>query len=100
MGLVFVCRYLDLFENYSTYNTIFKVMYILMSLLIVVLMRFVDPYKTSYENETAKHDTFQRWIIILPCIALAVLVHYDTPSKSSCGHSPSTWKLSPYCPRF
>ena len=27
--LVFVCRYLDLFENYSTYNTIFKVMYIL-----------------------------------------------------------------------
>ena len=33
--LVFVCRYLDLFDNYSTYNTIFKVMYITVRVITV-----------------------------------------------------------------
>merc|ERR1712032_1717531 len=79
--IVFVTRYLDLFENYSTYNTVFKVMYIVMSLAIVLLMRLKEPYKSSYINETQKHDTFQRWIIFLPCIALAVMVHYDNSVK-------------------
>ena len=136
-----------------------------MSLLIVVLMRFVDPYKSSYENETAKHDTFQRCCVVhfrssqfkfaqptykftqptyqvdhhfamhcprgigslrqhrqrgkshvgLVQVLGAVSADFDfcvakqlfckvAPGvilvRSSCGHSPFTWKLSPFCRRF
>merc|ERR1712032_1136935 len=92
--LVFVCRYLDLFENYSTYNTIFKVMYILMSLLIVVLMRFIEPYKSSYENETAKHDTSVKellWTFSIYLEAVAILpqifvLHYTKKIENLTSH--------------
>lgn len=80
-ALVFICRYLDILDFYSMYNTVFKVMYIAFSVGIVFLMRFKEPYKSSYANETKKHDTFQTWIIILPCIALAGLIHYDSTIK-------------------
>jgi ER lumen protein retaining receptor len=53
----------------------------LLSLLIVLLMRFKEPYKSSYYESTARYDTFQIFLILIPCIALAVFVHYGNAVK-------------------
>lgn len=78
-ALVFLCRYLDIFVSFSThmyYNFIFKIVYILLSVGIVYLMRFREPFKSSYENETQKHDTFQTYIIVIPCAVFAAIQFY------------------------
>lgn len=73
--LVFLCRYLDLFTNfYSLYNTIFKIFYILCSGAIVFLIRFKEPWKSTNDR---KQDTFQSWVLIIPCLALACFVNYE-----------------------
>ena len=54
--LVFVTRYLDLFFSYiSLYNTTMKMLYIGMSASVVYLIRFAEPWKSSYKEE---EDTF------------------------------------------
>lgn len=71
--LVFVTRYLDLFTNFlSMYNTIMKILYILCSGLIVYLMRFKEPWSTTYKKE---EDSFKHWkFVVAPCAILAVLI--------------------------
>jgi len=71
--IVFLTRYLDLFYNFlSLYNTVMKVIFILTSILIVCMMKFVSPYKESYDS---KKDNFFLPFIIVPCIILALLIN-------------------------
>ena len=55
-ALVFVCRYLDVFNFYSVYNTLFKFFYIISSTLIIYLFRFREPWKSSYQETTKKPE--------------------------------------------
>ena len=78
-ALVFLCRYLDLIYMFSShailYNTVFKLFYITVSCYIVYLMRFKEPYKTSYNRKTRDMDGFVSLYLIVPCIVLAILKH-------------------------
>ncbi len=77
LALVFICRYLDLFDFWSLYNTLFKFAYLFCSIGIVVLMRFVKPYSTTYEADTKEKDNFSRFILIVPCFVLALVFNYE-----------------------
>ncbi len=67
-ALVFLMRYLDLFWNFdSLYNSVMKVIFISITLLIVYLMKYREPYCNSYE---ANSDNFP--IIYLIFFALAI----------------------------
>lgn len=75
--LVFLCRYMDLFTNHiSAYNTIMKILFIASSAFIVYLMRFKEPFCSTYD---AKSDFFFVPYIIVPCAILALLT-YEYPS--------------------
>eukprot|EP01138_Halocafeteria_seosinensis_P011502 gb/GECG01011749.1/.p1 GENE.gb/GECG01011749.1/~~gb/GECG01011749.1/.p1 ORF type:complete len:236 (+),score=4.97 gb/GECG01011749.1/:1-708(+) len=73
--LVFVTRYLDLFllpwHVHSVYNTIFKLFYLIASGYIVYMLRYVEPYRSTYSKES---DTFYHVQLgILPCFVLALV---------------------------
>ena len=76
-ALVFICRYLDLFDFYSVYNTVFKTVYLVCSIGIVILMRFVPPYSTTYQADTKEQDNFSRFLLIVPCFILALVFNYE-----------------------
>eukprot|EP00798_Chlamydomonas_sp_ICE-L_P030371 gene30371-35377_t len=80
-ALVFVCRYLDLFTNFiSMYNTVMKVVFLASSGMIIYLMRYNKVVKATYDRE---QDTFRYLFIIVPCLALAVILHNDwTPFEA------------------
>lgn len=67
--LVFVTRYLDLFDHSQTaYLVFFKLTYITTSIIVLVLFHQLDA---SYER---RHDTCNLAVIILPCATAAVLL--------------------------
>lgn len=73
--LVFVARYLDLFlfpfHHLSLYNTLFKLFYLGAAGYIVYLLRYVEPYKSTYAREA---DTFYHIQLgILPCFVMALV---------------------------
>jgi ER lumen protein retaining receptor len=69
--LVFVTRYLDLFWNFSSlYNSVMKIIFITSSAAIVYMMRFVSPYKETYD---AKSDFFQIPFLLIPSFVLALI---------------------------
>ena len=70
---MFVTRYLDLFTNFvSLYNTSMKVLYIVTAAAIVFLIRFKEPWSTSYKKD---EDSFKHWkFVVLPCAVLAVVI--------------------------
>lgn len=72
--LVFVTRYLDLFTNYySLYNSCMKVIYITASAAVVYVIRFREPYKTTYD---AGRDTFPHWkYLVAPLAVLSLFVN-------------------------
>lgn len=71
--LVFVTRYLDLFTNFlSMYNTVMKILYIVTAATIVYLIRFKEPWSTTYKKE---EDSFKHWLfVVVPCAVLAVII--------------------------
>lgn len=72
-SLVFVTRYLDLFiMYYSLYNTVMKIILIAISCHICYLMRYVSPWKTTYDKD---NDTFRIRYLIVPCLVLALILH-------------------------
>jgi len=72
-AIVFVTRYLDLFSDYiSFYNTIMKIIFIASSISIVWYMRSHKIVRRSYDKE---QDTFRHYLLVIPCIILALLVH-------------------------
>mmetsp|Transcript_39199 Transcript_39199/g.100179 ORF Transcript_39199/g.100179 Transcript_39199/m.100179 type:complete len:295 (+) Transcript_39199:101-985(+) len=67
--LVFVTRYLDLFDHSQTaYLVFFKLTYIGTSIIVLVLFNQLDK---TYER---RHDTCNLAVIILPCATAAVLL--------------------------
>ena len=73
-ALVFVTRYLDVFTNTtSLYNTFFKVFYLSASIGLVYVIRYKEPFKSTYlfERDTFLHVKFA----ILPCAAIALVVN-------------------------
>ena len=80
-ALVFICRYLDLIYMFGShailYNTIFKIFYLVVSCYIVYLIRFKEPFKTSYDRKTRDMDGFVSLYLIVPCIILALVKHYS-----------------------
>ncbi|KAJ3301645.1 endoplasmic reticulum retention protein [Kappamyces sp. JEL0829] len=74
LAVVFLSRYLDLFTTFrSFYNSIMKVIFISTSLYICFLMK--TRLKATWDE---KLDTFRVEFLVVPCILLAVLVHYTT----------------------
>mmetsp|Transcript_32565 Transcript_32565/g.70311 ORF Transcript_32565/g.70311 Transcript_32565/m.70311 type:complete len:216 (-) Transcript_32565:143-790(-) len=70
---VFVTRYLDLFWNFhSLYNSVFKIVYIGSSALIIWYMRRHRTVKQTYDKD---HDTFRYLFLIVPCLLLALLIN-------------------------
>lgn len=67
--LVFVTRYLDLFDHSQTaYLVVFKLTYIASSLIVLVLFHQLN---STYER---RHDTCNLAVIIIPCATAAVLL--------------------------
>jgi ER lumen protein retaining receptor len=67
--LVFITRYLDLFEHSQTaYLVFFKLTYIATSILVLTLFYQLDA---TYER---RHDTCNLAVIIIPCATAAVLL--------------------------
>lgn len=71
-ALVFLTRYLDLFTNHtSLYNTVYKVFYLSASFGLVYLLRYREPYRSTYLFE---RDTFLHWkFAVAPCAVLALV---------------------------
>eukprot|EP01117_Protostelium_nocturnum_P000527 TRINITY_DN10592_c0_g1_i2.p1 TRINITY_DN10592_c0_g1~~TRINITY_DN10592_c0_g1_i2.p1 ORF type:complete len:215 (+),score=30.81 TRINITY_DN10592_c0_g1_i2:89-733(+) len=68
-ALVYLCRYLDLFWNFSSfYLVIMKIIFLASSFAIVYLMR--KPFKNSYDKE---HDSFRVLFLIVPCALLSLV---------------------------
>ncbi|KAK8944960.1 ER lumen protein retaining receptor [Platanthera zijinensis] len=71
--LVFISRYLDLFKTYySLYNTTMKIIFLGTSIGIVWYMRYHKVVKQTYDKD---EDTFRHHLLVLPCFALAFLIH-------------------------
>ncbi len=69
--MVFVTRYLDLFWNFaSLYNSVFKIIYIATSAMIIWYMRRHRTVKGTYDKD---HDTFRYLFLILPSLVLAMI---------------------------
>lgn len=71
--LVFVTRYLDLFVDFvSFYNTLMKLIFLGTSSSIVWYMRQHKVVKQTYDKD---HDTFRHYLLIIPCLLLALILH-------------------------
>jgi len=70
--LVFVTRYLDLFNTfYSLYNSIMKIAYISATASIIYMIRFKEPYKSKYDRS---QDSFLHVkFAVAPCAVLALI---------------------------
>ena len=73
--IVFACRYLDLFWNFSSlYNSVMKILFLLCSFGTLYLIQFV--LQTSYRKYAA-HDNFRILFLIVPCAILATVVNLE-----------------------
>ena len=72
--LVFLTRYLDLFTTfYSMYNSVWKVLYIFSTTLIILQIKYLDPIKSIYNFD---QDSFPHWkFAVAPCFVMALIVH-------------------------
>jgi len=70
--LVFVTRYLDLFQSpfHSPYNSVMKVIFIATAAGIVYLMRFKPPICDTADK---KGDSFNVLFLIIPCALFALI---------------------------
>lgn len=72
--IVFCARYTDLFFVYiSAYNTIMKILFILVTLYILFLMHFQAPYKNTYNRKT--EDDFPHIYLIPFALLMTFLIH-------------------------
>jgi len=73
--LVFSCRYMDLFWNFtSVYNWCMKVLFISTTSTIVFWMRFKKPYCKYYD---AKQDSFNVLYLVIPTAVLSLVWNED-----------------------
>lgn len=72
-AIVFVTRYLDLFTDYiSFYNTLMKIIFLGSSISIVWYMKHHKVVRRSYNKD---QDTFRHYVLMLPCLFLALIVN-------------------------
>merc|ERR550537_824788 len=63
---------MDLFYSYSIFNSIMKIVCIVLTGYLVYLVRYTEPYKTGY---LAYHnDTFQHWKFIIAPAVVGMLI--------------------------
>lgn len=73
-ALVFITRYLDIFDRFaSMYNLIMKLIFLGSSLSIVWYMRRHKVVRRSYDKD---QDTFRYQFIVLPCLLLALVINH------------------------
>ena len=78
-ALVFVTRYLDIFDRFaSVYNLIMKLIFLGSSLSIVWYMRRHKVVRRSYDKD---QDTFRYQFIVLPCLLLALVINHKFTFK-------------------
>jgi ER lumen protein retaining receptor len=69
----FLLRYSDIFTNFiSEYNTVMKIGYICMTLIVVITIRCFEPFKGSHKK-TNELDTFPHYTVILFCLILTLV---------------------------
>ena len=74
--LVFCTRYLDLFMYFiSFYNTFMKLLFIGATVLILYLMHFQVPFKSTYDRKN--EDTFPHQYLIPFAIVMTLLINKD-----------------------
>ncbi|KAL8491288.1 hypothetical protein ACS0TY_023066 [Phlomoides rotata] len=72
-AIVFATRYLDLFSYYiSLYNLLMKIIFLVSSFSIVWYMRRHKIVRRSYDKD---QDTFRHYILIIPCLLLALIIN-------------------------
>ncbi|XP_018576335.1 ER lumen protein-retaining receptor-like [Anoplophora glabripennis] len=72
-ALVYSARYLDVWTNYITiYNSAFKITYIILHSVIVVLIFVI--FRKSYRKT---EDTFFTELLLIPCFLLSLQFNYD-----------------------
>jgi len=72
--MVFCARYLDLFTTYyGLYNSIMKILYIASTSYIVYLVRFTEPFKSTYDKTL---DSFRSIFLLAPCCLVALVTSY------------------------
>ncbi|KAG6593777.1 ER lumen protein-retaining receptor, partial [Cucurbita argyrosperma subsp. sororia] len=78
-ALVFITRYLDIFDGFSSiYNSIMKLIFLGSSLSIVWYMRRHKVVRRSYDKD---QDTFRNQYIVLPCLLLALVFNHKFTFK-------------------
>ncbi|XP_023513912.1 ER lumen protein-retaining receptor-like [Cucurbita pepo subsp. pepo] len=78
-ALVFITRYLDIFDGFSSiYNSIMKLIFLGSSLSIVWYMRQHKVVRRSYDKD---QDTFRNQYIVLPCLLLALVFNHKFTFK-------------------
>lgn len=78
-ALVFITRYLDIFDRFtSIYNLLMKLIFLASSLSIVWYMRRHKAVRRSYDKD---QDTFRHQFIVLPCLLLALVINHKLTFK-------------------
>lgn len=76
--VVFCTRYVDLFWNHiSMYNSVLKVIFIVLSLTVVYIIKRGVPQKATYDPEL---DSFPARWLLLPCALLAIVINQEPTS--------------------
>eukprot|EP01061_Rhynchopus_euleeides_P042713 TRINITY_DN7450_c0_g1_i1.p2 TRINITY_DN7450_c0_g1~~TRINITY_DN7450_c0_g1_i1.p2 ORF type:complete len:259 (+),score=132.14 TRINITY_DN7450_c0_g1_i1:81-779(+) len=76
-AIVFTTRYIPtLGRHTSLYLISMKFFFLLTSWYIVFLMRTRNPWKATYDKTL---DSIRMRYLIIPCMVLALLFHYDRP---------------------
>mmetsp|Transcript_9445 Transcript_9445/g.8452 ORF Transcript_9445/g.8452 Transcript_9445/m.8452 type:complete len:221 (+) Transcript_9445:13-675(+) len=93
--IVFIARYLDLFTTfYSLYNTIMKILYIGTTSYIIFMVRYTEPFKTSYDRA---HDSFLHYQF---AVAPAAILGLITNIIEGFGFIEVFWTFSIYLEAF
>lgn len=93
--LVFLARYIDVFLYFvSFYNSFMKAVYIVSTATIIVIIKYVDPFKSLYN---AEQDSFPHWkLCVIPCAILATSTHLIGSGLSGFNTTELLWTFSIY----
>ena len=75
--IVFLTRYMDLFlYRISIYNTLFKILFITFTAVIIYLTRIKKPFSLGYDR---KADSMNHYLIVyLPALIATLLFHLSS----------------------
>jgi hypothetical protein len=77
--LVFCTRYIDIFHSHTLYLFFMKALYLSVAGGIVYVLRFKEPWKSSYITATAPADKFPHLLYaVAPCATIALFINEGT----------------------